>query len=372
MATTILGLTLIANLWTCGDFQPWGGPCEYANTPGVATVMSVEAADPEDLNCSNDPVVVIFDFEPDDPASAGLAATGVQLRISQGVNPPREWVQSEGLIVGSQHDCIRRDITTGACAPLLFEFPAVDYDAGIKLCYAASTFAMTVFPIEILDSIYEQEIVLLVTVEDYGFVPTSEPVHITATAQGPGADITIEPEHILPGQVCEVTVVPIALPPVSTMRESGRRTRDSPYGDGEELIVQVCGTRDDLQQCQGVSINICPGEDTLLEYASIVRDRFIPYLADDYAELGITADTEWTGTIVKPHYLVVSHYLFFSDEWEMGLMWHIMIPPYDWAKIYLRHRYTHFQPQYAFEISSLSADPPEAPFPIDPPPLVDR
>jgi len=32
------------------------------------------------------------------------------------------------------------------------------------------------------------------------------------------------------------------------------------------------------------------------------------------------------------------YYLFFSPEWEMGLRWHVMIPPHDWAEIYLRRR----------------------------------
>jgi hypothetical protein len=30
-----------------------------------------------------------------------------------------------------------------------------------------------------------------------------------------------------------------------------------------------------------------------------------------------------------------------------------MIPPYDWAKIYLRHRFDESAPTYAFEISSI-------------------
>ena len=370
MTMTALKLALMANLWTCGDIPPWGGPCEYADTPGTATIVSVEDADPDDLNCSNDPVVVVFDFEPDDPASPDLAATGVQLTISEGVNPPREWVDSEGLTVGSQHPCTRRDIITGTCTPLLFEFPEVDYEAGIELCYAEITFAMTVFPIEVNDSIYEQRIVLLVAVEDYGFVPAPGPVHITTMTQGPMANVTVKPEYIYPGEVCEVTVISITAPSVQFRPGLGKG--DSPYGEGDELIVEISGTRDNFQQNQDVNINILPGEDTLLEYASVVRDRFSPYLAENYPQFGITEDTEWIGTIVKPHILVVSHYLFFSEEWEMGVMWHIMIPPYDWGKIYLRHRYTNFAPQYAFEISSLSAEPPEEPFPIDPPPQVDR
>ena len=68
----------------------------------------------------------------------------------------------------------------------------------------------------------------------------------------------------------------------------------------------------------------------------------------------------------------MTHYLFFSDEWELGVMWHNTVPPHDWARIYLRRRYTSMRPQFAFEISSMSAQPPKEPHPITPPEQVDR
>jgi hypothetical protein len=370
MSSSIAILMLTANLGLGNIDPPFGGPCEYADTPGIATIVSIDAPDPDDLNCSNDPVEVTFDFVPDDPASAHLAAADVRLRISEGVNPPRAWVEDEGLTVGSQHVCVRRDITSGTCTPLLFEFSEVDYEAGIELCYAATTFAMTVFPTEVADAIYDQQIVVLVAVEDYGFQPGPGPVHVTATAQG--AEITIEPEDIVPGQVCEVTLIPRERKPVSIDRLLLPGLSERGYPEGEELVVEVRAEREGFEQAQDVCINILPGEDLTMEDAVVVRDRFIPYLAENYPAFGITAETVWSPTIVKPHILVVTHYLFFSEEWEMGVMWHVMMPPYDWAKIYLRHRYTHMQPQYAFEISSISADPPEEPYPIDPPPEVDR
>ena len=78
-------------------------------------------------------------------------------------------------------------------------------------------------------------------------------------------------------------------------------------------------------------------------------------LAENHPELGITEDTAWNGTMVSPVWLIVSHYLFFSDEWEAHIYWHVMIPPHDWAKIDLRHRFDELAPSYAFEISSLDA-----------------
>ncbi|HVP11021.1 MAG TPA: hypothetical protein VMV94_07520 [Phycisphaerae bacterium] len=353
-----------------GDDTPFGGYCRYTGTPGVATITCVEAPEPGDLNCTNDPVAVIFDFQPDDPASGGLAATGVRLTISEGENPPRQWAEGEGLIVGSQHACVRRDIEWGTCSPLLYEFPDVDYGAGIQLCYAASTFTMNVFPSMIEDAIHGQRVVLLTTVTNYGVPPAPEPVHITA--QSDGAQVTIAPQYVVPGQVCEITAVPVRQKMHATVSKALRPVGDSPYGDGHEVVVDLRGERGGFAHSLGVGINVLPGEDECLEQASAVRDRFVPYLAANDPEFGITPDTQWTGTIVKPHILVVTHYLFFSDDWEMGVMWHNMIPPYDWAKIYLRHRYTDTRPQYAYAISSISAEPAEAPQPIDPPEQVDR
>ena len=89
--------------------------------------------------------------------------------------------------------------------------------------------------------------------------------------------------------------------------------------------------------------------------AASMRDLFIPWLAANRAELDIDEQTEWEGTIVRPHILVVSHYLYFSDEWELHVFWHVMIPPYDWARIELRRRFEETLPSLAFEVPSVSA-----------------
>ena len=63
-----------------------------------------------------------------------------------------------------------------------------------------------------------------------------------------------------------------------------------------------------------VEVSVLPGEDQLGETAAFYHDLFIPWLAEHHPELGITGQTKWTGTIVKPHILVVMYYLFFSSE----------------------------------------------------------
>jgi hypothetical protein len=51
------------------------------------------------------------------------------------------------------------------------------------------------------------------------------------------------------------------------------------------------------------------------------------------------------------------------------MMWHVMIPPHDWARIHLRHRFTDTQYTLAFEISSLQGG--DEPQEIDPQYLIE-
>ena len=217
--------------------------------------------------------------------------------------------------------------------------------AGLAGCGGGepSPFSLQVIPAYMEDTIAGQSCVFLVTVTDEG-EGGGQGVNISATA--PGAAVTVGPQAITPGQVAEVIVVPDEASISST------------------LTVTVNGERDGLKQTETVTLDVLEDiydSEGLATYAIELHDKFIPWLAENHPELGITSQTEWTGTIVTPHIMVVMYYLFFSEDWEMGLRWHVTIPPYDWAEIYLRHRTIEVAPSYAFKISSLEAqDEPQA------------
>ena len=162
----------------------------------------------------------------------------------------------------------------------------------------------------------------------------ADPVKISAKAAG--AQITVYNEAMKNGKIAEVVVVP------------------KPSSVGKTLTVNFTG------QCGGqaykkvISFDVIEGEDDRKAYAQELQARFIAYLEAEHPELGITRQTQWSGTMVSPQWLIVSHYLFFSDEWEMHIQWHIMVPPSDWARIDLRRRYTEEKPSAAFEISSVA------------------
>jgi len=210
-----------------------------------------------------------------------------------------------------------------------------------------ATFTMKVVPEQIEDTIPQQRCVLLVTIEESDADAPGEPVTITAI--GEGATAVVAHGTVTAGEVAEVTV-----------------TMLQPQTGGEggwPCSATIHAQRGATSRNVEVPIVLTSEEeDTVGPAAAEMRDRFVPWLAQNRPELGIDETTVWEGTIVKPHWLVVTHYLFFSDEWEMHVSWHVMIAPYDWARIDLRRRFHETLPSLAFEISSVS-DP--APLTVD-------
>ena len=199
------------------------------------------------------------------------------------------------------------------------------------------------------ESIAGQHCVFLVTITDEG--QKGQPsVRISATA--PGAEVVIYKQDIVVGEVAEVVVIP------------------AQASIGNTIEVTITGNRGSASDEKVVSFNVVEGEDDRQEYAEELLDRFVPWLATNHPELGITDGIAWNGTMVSPVWLVVSHYLFFSEEWEAHVSWHIMVPPDDWARIDLRHRFDALEPSYAFEISSVNAT--SEPVPIEVPETVWR
>lgn len=194
-----------------------------------------------------------------------------------------------------------------------------------------AAFSIRVSPHELQGfSIPGQEIHYLVTVEE------SENDAVTISASVSGADVTVVHPDITDHQVAEVIVVP----------------KDDTIG--KMLDVTILGTRGAATDSETLHFEVVEGEDDRKARAEELLKSFVEYLEEVHPELNITEDTQWTGTMVSPQWLVVSHYLFFSDEWEIHLAWHVMIAPSDWARIDLRHRWDEEVPSYAFEISSVS------------------
>lgn len=195
-----------------------------------------------------------------------------------------------------------------------------DYE---KLYCTLYNFSLQVIPAQIEDAVAGQRCVFLVVVADEGEgIGKGVAVDISATTLG--SAVTVDPQATTSGQVAEVTVIPDEASANST------------------LTVTITGEREGSKQTETTTIDVWEGlagplEEEMSPLATEIRDKFIPWLAVSHPEFGITDETEWTETIVRPHIQVVMFCLFFSDDWEMGVSWHVTVPPHDWARIYLRH-----------------------------------
>lgn len=214
-----------------------------------------------------------------------------------------------------------------------FLYPLIFLSIVIISCSSDDSFALEVVP-GYTQAIVGQRCVFLVELSES---EKGGPVDISASVDG--AEVIVEYAPLEGEGVVEVTVIP-----------DSTSLTDTIWGD--TVTGWIAGKRGEYRDSTEVMLYVLPGSDGLYEYATQVRDSFIRRLADDYPELGIDNTIEWTPTIVRPRILVVSHYLFFSDEWEMWVDWHNTIHPYDWTRSYLRRRGVEMAPSYAFEIAS--------------------
>ena len=134
----VIALMLSAVLAGCTDTIDCGGPCFYVNIPGMATIRSVTPDTTSSISCPNT-VTIIYDFAPDDSTAVdryripSWPDTGRTLTNLSGYNFPDGWAAKEGITPGSEHLCLRREITGGTCTPVIFEFP--DFNAGDREDY---------------------------------------------------------------------------------------------------------------------------------------------------------------------------------------------------------------------------------------------
>ena len=72
--------------------------------------------------------------------------------------------------------------------------------------------------------------------------------------------------------------------------------------------------------------------------AVIKRDEFIGWLEVEHPEFGIFSGENPFAYVTYPAHLIVEHWTFLYDQWEMRICYHVMIPPYNWSMLCLRPR----------------------------------
>ena len=216
-------------------------------------------------------------------------------------------------------------------------------------------FSIEVYPVLMEDTIAGQSCIFLVHVNDEEPTEESKPVYITAESDN--ATVTAGPRAIAPGSIAEVVVV----------------AEDAIAG--QTITVNIEGERDGLVETETVNLKVqlTPhGIDELTNQAIEMLAKFTPWLEENYPDLNITKETEWTATLVYPTTQgEVKYFLFFSEDWEVGIRWNTTEGEEDWVRMYLRYRTAELAPSKGFEISSAS-DENEEPHTITPPNAVWR
>lgn len=163
---------------------------------------------------------------------------------------------------------------------------------------------------------------------------TDAPVEIEASTEG-NATVEVVDERLSEGGVGEVIVTA------------------SPVTDDVEVVLTITGTRGGNESTVTRTIVVMPGEDDREEVARDILAKFLEWFAAEHPDLGLDPETELEGSLVAPRLLVVSHYMFENEEYELGLSWHIMVAPDDWSEIYVRPK-ADFAPTEAYRMSSWS------------------
>jgi len=117
-----------------------GGPCEYDDIPGTATITTVEPdTDPTPNSCANEPTIVRYSFAPDDPSippedydvtQFGFNEEAFHTIYTPGGSPmipPKSCLEPTGFVVDAEFDVVRSVITQGTCTPVMDAFTDVDW-----------------------------------------------------------------------------------------------------------------------------------------------------------------------------------------------------------------------------------------------------
>lgn len=109
-----------------------GGPCTYTEFIGTATITAIEDAPANDYNCANNPKLVRYTFTPEtaeassDYAFTNVADTDQSLKILGGKNPAQTWLENNGVQIGNTYACVRAEIQSGTCTPVIFTINDLD------------------------------------------------------------------------------------------------------------------------------------------------------------------------------------------------------------------------------------------------------
>lgn len=165
---------------------------------------------------------------------------------------------------------------------------------------------------------------------------------LRGTTDVDGVEVVFIPERIDDG----ATVAEVWL---EVPDDAGALVRD----EEQPITVEVAATAPGGDEATtSFTATLVAGVDDLASTARELVTLFLPELARRVDGVPTDVDALGDGTPLAG-LLVVSHYAWFVDDWEIDLSWHVMIAPDDWSEVVLRPR-DAAHPTRAFRISSWS------------------
>jgi hypothetical protein len=99
-----------------------GGGCQYKDTPGSITITSITDPEPNANVCPKPSQAVRFSFTPN--GADAPTVTDRAITIGDGKALPTACLEPLGIKVGAVIiDVVLKEITSGACTPVVFSFP---------------------------------------------------------------------------------------------------------------------------------------------------------------------------------------------------------------------------------------------------------
>lgn len=75
-----------------------------------------------------------------------------------------------------------------------------------------------------------------------------------------------------------------------------------------------------------------------LPTAIIKRDELIDWLETEHPEFGTFSGENSFAYVTYPAHLIVEHWTFLYEKWEMRICYHVTVPPHNWSMVWLRPR----------------------------------
>lgn len=110
---------------------------------------------------------------------------------------------------------------------------------------------------------------------------------------------------------------------------------------GEHYPVYIISTDQTRLQVDTLDLEVIGGNPAYTDHklAEKYRDSALHFIMREYPavrnEYGDLLSFGWTGFYPYPPPDIVSHFVFLYGNWRINVLWHVMVPPYDWKKVFV-------------------------------------